>query len=148
MKHLSNLIALIICLGVTTVKSQPSADDKEKEIKKTIEKFVQAGELRKVSEYTAILHQDFRVIANRYPTPNKIAIIPLEQYTSMISKKIIGGTKYQIKYKNINIQEHSATVLTHLKSDKNQQYITFLLIQDQGDKWKIITNMAVLENNE
>lgn len=114
----------------------------EKEIKSVIETFVKAGEKRNVAMYNDILHENFRVIANKYPTPDKISIIPVEVYKGLITKEVIGGTKYKVVFKSINIAEHSATVTTELKAEKGGQLVTFLLVQNTEKKWKIITDMA------
>ena len=60
----------------------------------------------------------------------------------MISKEVIGGTEYQIKYKDIYIAEHSATVRVELIAEKSRQLVTFLLIQNSENKWQIIADMA------
>ena len=114
----------------------------EKEIKNIIETFVKAGEDRNVAMYNDILHENFRVIANRYPTPDKTSIITAEDYKALITKEIIGGTKYEVIFNSIDIAEHSATVRAELKAEKGGQSVTFLLIQNQENEWLIIADMA------
>ncbi len=114
----------------------------EKEIKEVIEIFVKAGEQRNIEMYNDVLHQDFRVIANRYPTPDKLSIIDSASYKALIAKKVIGGAKYEVVYKSIDIAKHSATVRAELKTEKGGQLVTFLLVQNAEDKWQIITDMV------
>lgn len=115
----------------------------EKEIKNVIETFVRAGEERNVSMYEGILHPEFRVIANRYPTADKTSILRAEDYVGLIAKKVIGGTKYWIRYSSIDVAEHSATVRAELRAEKGGQWVTFLLILSPENKWQIIADMAV-----
>jgi hypothetical protein len=144
MKTLSMAFLIMICFSSTNCISQTKNNSKkmEKEIKSVIETFVKAGEKRNVAMYNDILHENFRVIANKYPTPDKISIIPVEVYKGLITKEVIGGTKYKVVFKSINIAEHSATVTTELKAEKGGQLVTFLLVQNTEKKWKIITDMA------
>ncbi|GAA3521547.1 hypothetical protein GCM10022393_39930 [Aquimarina addita] len=145
MKNLSVLLLTMISLSSINCKSQTlnNSIKMEKEIKNVIETFVKAGEERNVSMYNDILHEDFRVIANRYPTPDKISIISSEDYIALITKKVIGGSKYGIVYESIDIAEHSATVRIELKAKKGGQIVTFLLIQNNENKWLIIADMAI-----
>ncbi len=114
----------------------------EKEIKSVIGTFVKAGEERNVAMYNDILHENFRVIANKYPTPDKTSIIPAEGYKALITKEVIGGTKYEVVFKSIDIAEHSATVRAELKAEKGGQSVTFLLVQNMESEWQIIADMA------
>ncbi|WP_159092179.1 nuclear transport factor 2 family protein [Aquimarina sp. Aq107] len=115
----------------------------EKEIKQVIKAFIKAGEERNIEMYNDVLHQEFRVIANKYPTPDKTSIIPSAGYIALITKKVIGGTKYEVIYNSINITQHSATVRAELKAEKGGQLVTFLLVQNMENRWQIIANMAV-----
>lgn len=144
MNRLSMVLLTLICFNSTSCKSQTQNNlvKMEKEIKSVIETFVKAGEERNVVMYNDILHEDFRVIANKYPTPDKISIIPGEGYKTLITKEVIGGTKYKVIFKSIDIAEHSATVRTELKAEKGGQSVTFLLVQNTENKWQIITDMA------
>ncbi len=144
MKRLSIVLLTMICFNLTSCKSkiQNNSMKMEKEIKSVIETFVKAGEERNIAMYNDILHENFRVIANKYPTPDKISIIPVEGYKALITKKVIGGTKYEVVFKNIDIEKHSATVKVELKAQKGGQSVTFLLVQNSENKWQIITDMA------
>ncbi|UII75160.1 nuclear transport factor 2 family protein [Flagellimonas sp. HMM57] len=144
MKRLSMVLLTMICFSSTSCKSQIQNNSikMEKEIKSVIETFVKAGEERNVAMYNDILHENFRVIANKYPTSDKISIIPAEGYKALITKEVIGGTKYEVVFKSIDIAEHSATVIAELKAEKGGQSVTFLLVQNTENEWQIITDMA------
>ncbi len=144
MKKLSISLMTIIVLGSISCKSQTlnNSIKMENEIKTVIETFVKAGEERNISAYKDILHTDFRVIANRYPTPDNTSILSAKQYTDLLSKKVIGGTKYNVIFKHIDIAEHSATVKAELKAENGGQLVTFLLVQNPENKWLIISDMA------
>lgn len=144
MKRLSITLLTLVILGSISCQSQTQNNSKkmEKEIKNIIETFVKAGEERNLAMYNDILHENFRVIANRYPTPDKTSIITAEDYKALITKEIIGGTKYEVIFNSIDIAEHSATVRAELKAEKGGQSVTFLLVQNPENKWLIITDMA------
>ena len=139
------LVTALCISSISAFAQNPSKKMNNKaSIKTVIETFVKAGTERNIALYEGILHDDFRVIANRYPAPDKTSIISADTYKDLITKKVIGGTQYKIDFKDISISDHSATVEVELKSDKGGQVITFLLIQNNEAKWLIITDMACL----
>ncbi|MFS4445701.1 nuclear transport factor 2 family protein [Maribacter sp. 2307UL18-2] len=144
MKRLSMVLLTMTCFSSMSCNAQkPNNSMKmEKEIKRVIATFVKAGEERNVALYNDILHENFRVIANKYPTPDKTSIIPAEGYKALITKEVIGGTKYELVFKSIDIAEHSATVRAELKAEKGGQSVTFLLVQNKENEWQIIADMA------
>ncbi len=145
MKKKSVMLIAIICFSTLSYKSQSKQNDSsmEKEIKDVVIAFVKAGEERNVSAYDQLLHEDFRVIANRYPTPDKTSIIPAASYIALITKKVIGGNKLSVVFKDIDIADHSATVLAHFKDENGGgQLVTILLVKNQEAKWQIIADMA------
>lgn len=144
MRKLSLVILTSICIASISCKTQKQNNSikMEKEIKTVIETFVKAGEKRNISTYNDILHKDFRVIANQYPSPENTSTLSAKQYTDLLSKEVIGGTKYNVIFRYIDISEHSATVKAELKSENGGQLVTFLLVQNPENKWLIITDMA------
>lgn len=145
MRKLSFTLLAMLCFSVFSCKSQSNMKNSlmETEIKNVVKAFANAGEERNVAAYDAILHQNFRVIANQYPTPDKTSIIPLEGYVGLIEKGVIGGTKFDILFKQINIADHSATVLAHFKTaEGGGQLVTLLLVKNQDGKWQLIADMA------
>ena len=111
-------------------------------IKNTIENFVKAGEDQNPDLYQGILHSEFQVIANRYPTPDKVSIISNEGYVGLITNGVIGGNKYEVDFLSIHETLHSATVIVELKGKNGGQIITFLLIKNLEGSWQIICNLA------
>ena len=115
----------------------------EKTIKEVIRKFVSAGETRTISIYDEVLHPEFRVIANRYPSADKTSILTKETYVDLIQKEVIGGTKFKIEFEEVDVTNHSASAKVNLIADKGGQFVTFLLIQNDKNEWKIIADLAV-----
>ncbi len=145
MKKNTSMLIIILCLSAMSCKSQNTIKNPamEKEIKEVVIAFAKAGEERNVAAYDDLFHEDFRVIANKYPTPDKTSIIPAAGYIALITKKVIGGTKLEVKFKDIDIAEHSATVRAHFKDENGGgQLVTILLIKNQEDKWQMIADMA------
>ena len=143
MRRFHTVWIAVFALVTANCQSQTKTDSMEEEIKSLINSFVKAGEKHNVAVYDDILHEKFRVIANRYPTPDKTTVIPAAGYVALIAKKTIGGKSYNVIFKTIEITNHSATALVNLKADNGGQWVTFLLIQNQENQWQIITNIAV-----
>ncbi|MEO0526161.1 MAG: nuclear transport factor 2 family protein [Bacteroidota bacterium] len=143
MKKTSLTLLVMLFAIVTGCRSQKNIANMEDKIKSVIETFAKAGAENNATPYDHILHSEFRVIANRYPTPDKTSIIPREAYVGLIASKKIGGTPYEVSFQNISIIDHSATVMAHFKGKEGSQWLTFLLVLDASDNWKIITDIAV-----
>ncbi len=141
------LMVCTFCLSTTNCKSQNSEKDMEKEITEVIETFIIAGEKWDISAFDAILHSDFRVIANQYPTPEKTSIIPGAGYIALMTQKKIGGTKYDTEFLHIDVAKHSATVIVLLKNKENSMKVTFLLIKNNNGEWKIMSDLAIQNPN-
>jgi len=143
-KSLFTLVLLILVNGMSC-KSQTNKneDPMQNEIKNVVLAFAKAGEERNVQAYDEILHSDFRVIANKYPTPDKTSIIPVEGYIGLLAKEVIGGTKFDVNFRHIDVMDHSAVVVAHFKAEKGSQLVTILLIKNAEDKWQMISDMAV-----
>ncbi len=138
-------LMLSLLLGSVACKSQTNEnlESMKNEIKDVVYAFAKAGEERNIQAYDDILHSDFRVIANRYPTPDKTSIIAAENYIGLLAKEVIGGTKFNVEFKHVEVMDHSAVVVAHFKAEKGSQLVTILLIKNTEDKWQMVTDMAV-----
>lgn len=114
------------------------------QIKDKVVEFANAIELRDVNQLEKLLHENFRVVANQYPTEDKLSILSKEVYLSLIKSNKIGGTKYHVKFDYVSVENHSATVITKFQGAKSNMYLTLLLIQN-GKEWQIIEDMALIK---
>jgi len=114
------------------------------QIKDKVIEFANAIEHRDAGQLDKLLHENFRVVANQYPTKDKLSILSKEVYLSLISSKKIGGEKYDVKFDYVSVENHSATVITKFQGEKSNMYLTLLLIQN-GDDWQIIEDMALIK---
>ncbi|MBW1294117.1 nuclear transport factor 2 family protein [Aquimarina litoralis] len=143
---MKNLVKIVLCvafLGTADCKSQNSQNDMKNEIITIINKFVIAGTERNIAAFDEILHPDFRVVVNQYPTPDKTAIIPSAGYIALMTQKKIGGTAYHTDILHLDVKKHSATVIVLLKTPKNSMQVTFLLVRNKENQWKIISDFAI-----
>ena len=86
--------------------------------------------------YERIVHPGFRVIAHRYPTPDKTSIIPGDAYVDLIKREVIGGTPFKVVFKHISIEAHAATVVAHFRTKNGGgQLVTLLLVQNVDNSW-------------
>jgi len=103
------------------------------QVKDKVMEFATAIELRDATQLDHLLHKDFRVVANQYPTKDKLSILPKEVYLSLIKSEKIGGTKYDVKFDYVSVEDHSATVIAKFKGQKSNMYLTLLLIKIADD---------------
>lgn len=142
MKYLLLITSTIVLLNSFTnykAESYMSIQLKDKVLA-----FANAIEQRDIDQLDQLLHQDFRVVANQYPTEDKLSILSKEVYLSLISTKKIGGTKYDVKFDYISVEDHSATVVTKFQGEQSNMYLTLLLIETDNE-WKIIEDMVFIK---
>lgn len=114
------------------------------QIKDKVRLFAKAIENRDVAQLDVLLHNDFRVVANQYPTDDKLAILTKEVYISLIKSEKIGGNKYDVKFDYVSVEDHSATAIVKFEGEKSNMYLTLLLVESENE-WKIIEDMAVMK---
>ncbi|WP_299894138.1 nuclear transport factor 2 family protein [uncultured Aquimarina sp.] len=147
MKTLARIMVCIICLCTADCKSQTNEEVMENEIKTVVEKFVTAGAQRNTAMFGEILHPDFRVVVNRYPTSDKTTVISGAGYISLMNQKKIGGTPYKTSILHLDIKGHSATVIALLEAPENSMQVTFLLVKNQENTWQIISDLTIQNPN-
>lgn len=113
-------------------------------IKDKVVEFAKAIEQRDVTHLDKLLHENFRVVANQYPTEDKLSILSKEVYLSLMNAKKIGGNEYQVKFDYVAVENHSATVIAKFQGTQSNLYLTLLLIQNGGE-WQIIEDLAIME---
>ena len=119
----------------------------ENQIKQTIITFTEAAEKRDVSQLEAVLHPEFRVVLNRFKGGNNAVILSREAYLGMISGGKIGGDHYNVKFKDINVHDHTGAAQVEWKNEKSVFKINFLLVQNEADQWQIISDMPVVQTH-
>lgn len=113
-------------------------------IKDQVQDFATAIEKRDLSSLEQLLHQDFRVLANQYPTVDKLTILSKESYLGLMKAEKIGGEHYEVSIQQITAKTHSATAVAKFKGKASTMYVTLLFVQ-QENAWKLIEDMAVME---
>jgi hypothetical protein len=117
------------------------------QVKEKVIAFSKAIEQRDKAQLDKLLHKDFRVVANQYPTKDKLTTLTKDVYISLIEAKKIGGASYNVEFDYVSVEEHSATVIAKFEGKQSSMYLTLLLIK-HDDNWKIIEDMALFKKNE
>ncbi len=117
----------------------------EKLIKEKVHQFAEAVELRDISSLENLLHKDFRVIANQYPTPDKLTLLDKPTYLMLMKGEKIGGEAYTVDFSHMSVVSHSATVICSFKGKDSAMELTLLFIKNNLGEWQIIEDMALLE---
>lgn len=149
MKRFS-IISSLLLLALTAC-AQPNPDELPTpspdalQVRSVVEDFNRAIAANDVTALERVLHPEFRVVANRFPTPDATSILPRAVYLKLIADKTIGGTAYTITYHDTNVTKHSATVRATLRASESTMHVTFLIIKTPEGVWQIISDMAVME---
>lgn len=140
------VIITCICMPLLALAFTTKHPDSpvETQIKDKVLKFAQAIEAKDVAQLDNLLHNDFRVVANQYPTVEKLSLLPKELYLSLIQSKKIGGTHYEVTFDHISVKDHSATAVVTFQAEESTMHLTLLLIEKEGE-WRIIEDMALIK---
>lgn len=114
------------------------------QIKDTVHLFAKAIEDRNANQLELLLHKDFRVVANKYPTEDKLSILSKDVYLSLIELEKIGGSRYDVIFDYVSVEDHSATVIVKFQGIDSSMYLTLILVESEGE-WKIIEDLAVIK---
>jgi len=138
---MSSICLIFLMYSFTNYNSNPPMSI---QIKDKVIEFAQAIEHRDINQLDKLLHKDFRVVANQYPTKEKLSILSKEVYLSLMQSEKIGGAKYEVRFDYVSVEDHSATVIVHFKGEKSNMYLTLLLIESVNE-WKIIEDMTYIK---
>ncbi len=117
-------------------------------IKQAITNFVKGGDNSDETMLNKVLHKDFRITNNGFMGTTGVTIIDKEKYLSNIREGIFGGLPRQMTIESIDESETIALVKLRLVSSENDFVSYNSLVLDTDDEWKIINNLAVVEQNK
>ena len=118
MKYLLSLgfFSLVFLFSFTSHKNDTAM---RMQIKDRVKLFAQAIENRDVNQLDELLHNDFRVIANQYPTADQLSLIPKQVYLSLMKSGKIGGAKYNVQFDQVSVEGHSATAIVKFQGERS-----------------------------
>ncbi|WP_217643767.1 nuclear transport factor 2 family protein [Zhouia amylolytica] len=117
----------------------------ENQIKETVTSIEEAAANRDAEQLTELLHRDYRVIANRFKGNENAVIISKDNYLQMMKDEKIGGTSYNINFNDVKISGHTAIVdVLYLLETTSDMHKFLVLIQDENNKWKIVSDIPIV----
>lgn len=117
----------------------------EEQIKLVVTAFVKAGDHSDTNLLECVLHNDFRVMSNQFMGKPGVTIIDKKKYISNIKKGIFGGIPRKMKIESIDDFGTIAQVTLRLESEENHFVSYNSLVLDVDNRWKLISNLAVVE---
>lgn len=138
------LITFISAISFLNCNAQ-NQHSMEQTIKETVASIEKAAANRDVKQLAELLHENYRVVANRFKGSTAATIISKQVYLEMMKAEKVGGTTYTIKYNDIKITGHTAIVDLNFLSDKTSDMHKYLvLIQDEHDQWKVVSDIPIV----
>lgn len=134
----------ISSIGFISLKAQKqkNMENQIREVVLTIEK---AASQRDVNLISPHLHDQYRVVANRFKGSNSTTVIPKELYLNMMREGKIGGTAYEVLFDDIKINRHTAVVdLTYVSKTAPDMHKYLILVQDKDDQWKVVSDIPIV----
>ncbi|WP_420385437.1 hypothetical protein [Roseivirga sp.] len=141
-----NLTLITLLSTVSLMNCQPqSQTTPEKTIQQIIGLAEEAAANRNINLLSQLLHEDYRVVANRFKGSKSATIISKDVYLSMMESEKIGGTSYTIKFNDVKITAHTAMVdLLFISEESSDMHKYLILIQDEKDQWKIVSDIPIV----
>lgn len=121
---------------------------KREQIELVITAFVKGGDNSDVNLLEAVLHDDFRVLSNECMGIPGVTVIDKKKYISNIRDGIFGGLPRKMKIERIEDFGTIANVALWLESSENYFLSFNSLVLDVDNRWKLISNLAVVEARE
>jgi hypothetical protein len=145
MKLLTPTIMMLL-LSMTTF-GQNTKTDKEA-ISMLISNFSAAVDARDAKALEPLLHEHFRVVANRFPTDDKTTVLTRAAYLSLLLDGKIGGEKRTVKIESLDINNHIAAAKIVFESDKATftTYQNFIL--NANNVWQIVSDIPLVKNKQ
>jgi hypothetical protein len=145
MKNLFIIVTVMHCCIVGFSQQSQNELRAKVQIKAIVENFVKATETRDVFALDTLLNENFRVVANQFPTPDKITVLPKSAYLQLMKEGKLGGDNRTIRVLDVDILQHIAFMKVELKSGKTifTSYMTFIL--NTSNRWQLINDMPFVE---
>lgn len=146
---MKNQIILITSLFVILSSCQKNdITEEEKSIKNTINAFVKAADDRNVRSLDILLHNEFRVLANRLFSSDSLTTINKTAYLTLIETGKIGGDKRQIKIEEVRIEGNNSFVIASFLGKSMIIHSKLFLIKNVSGNWQLVSDFPNVEQVE
>lgn len=145
MKMLSLLVLMSITLEKTFAQSEKES---KKAIEEQIRHFADAVDNRNAALLETVLNENFRAVANRFPTAEVTTVLNRETYITLLKAGKIGGEKRRVTIESIDISVYVASAKVIFESEKMKftSYQTYILNAD--NVWQLVSDAPYIESKE
>ncbi len=146
MIHQALVSILLLTIAIMDSQTQTHQETMESRIKSVVLALEKAASERNTAEIDKFLHEDYRVIANRFRGTAGTTIITKDRYLSMMAAGKIGGTSYDTEFLTISLYLHTAMVeLLYKSSGVTAMHKYLFLVQDEYDEWKVVSDLPTVQ---
>lgn len=138
-------LTIMLTLVSATLFGQNTNKAKE-EISTLVTNFSSAVEKRDTLLLDPLLNENFRVVALRFPTPDKTTVLSKEKYISLLSAGKIGGEKRTVEILSLDINEYIAFSKVKFESDKTIFINYQMYLLNANNTWQIVSDMPIAKN--
>jgi hypothetical protein len=117
-------------------------------IKQAITDFVKGGDTSDTVLLDKVLHKDFRITNNGFMGNAGVTVIDKQKYLANIREGIFGGLPRQMMIESMDDFQTIALVKLRLESAENSFMSYNSLVLDTDNEWKLINNLAIVENKK
>lgn len=129
----------------TSAEEQADSPQLSEEIrmKEAIELYVQGANEQRIDVVKDVLHDDFQVVAYR---EGAVRSIRKQTYLELLEAGKIGGSKRQIRYLDLYIDNVVGTARVNLVGEGVTFHDHLSLIKQEGG-WKVVSNVTYVSQN-
>lgn len=115
----------------------------ENQMKEVIEAYVQGADEQRLELIEGAFHESFQVIAR---TEGVVRVLDKKTYLSLLGAGKIGGSKRQIRYLDLHVDDFVGTARINLIGETVIFHDHLSLIKEAGE-WKIVSNLTYVSPN-
>ncbi|MFZ1659480.1 MAG: nuclear transport factor 2 family protein [Flavobacteriales bacterium] len=119
-----------------------------KKVEQAIVDFVKGGDNSDVDLLDQVLHADFRVTNNGYMGAAGVTVFDKKAYLEKIRSGEFGGVPREMQIEQVDRSGKIASVKLRIQSCAFDFVSYNSLVLDTDDQWKIINNLAVVEQKD
>lgn len=141
------ILLIISCLSMNVFTDITDFGDL-KQISQTVQEFSASADIQSPTRMDAILHNDFRVVANQLFGSSEVSLIDKKSYLDLLKAGKVGGDTRQVIIHSITMEGNNAFVSASFTGN-TLIFNTFIqLVKSDTGQWTIIGDMPTIKKVE
>lgn len=151
MIDISTINTLAVLTGITVIGASflytadaRTPESQEEKVRDAVLQFIEAGDSRNLVALDAVLHPEFRVIANQLNGGTTTAVINRSDYLALIDSGKLGGDKRTVKIESLEVVENNAAVRATITGTTTVFQTFYHVIRTERGQWQLIQDLPFI----